>query len=183
MTDDVEARLRAALHAHAALVEELADDAGPPAAARAGRRRRPGAAVTAAVMAAAAAAVVGSVVWLGGPGTDQRDGADRPVTAEVPAAGSAGSTPAGPEVAAAPVVGEPFELYTHCGVLGADLDGVWFAADPPLVDEYGPPPGWQDPYQPGTLTRLSPAEAVFTDDAGHEVWLRADESARPPACA
>lgn len=75
------------------------------------------------------------------------------------------------------------DLYTHCGVLGADVGGVWFAADPPLVEEYGPPAGWGDPYQRGTLTLESTDEAVFRDDAGHEVRLRAAESERPPPCA
>ena len=181
MSGDVEARLRAALHAHAALVEEPTEDVGPPAAQLPTRRRRW---AGAALIAAAAAAVVGAVVWIGDPGSGQRDGTDQPAAAvDAPAAASDDAPAGGPEVAAAPVAGEPFDLYTHCGVLGADLDGVWFAADPPLVEDYGPPPGWDDPYQPGTMTRLSPTEAVFTDAAGHEVRLRADESARPPACA
>jgi hypothetical protein len=68
-------------------------------------------------------------------------------------------------------------------VRGLDINGVWFAADPPLVEEGGhPPAGWGNPDQPGTLTMLSGTEAVFRDDAGHEVRLRADESARPPLC-
>ena len=32
------------------------------------------------------------------------------------------------------------DLYTHCGVLGIDIGGVWFAADPPLVEGAGNPP-------------------------------------------
>jgi hypothetical protein len=77
----------------------------------------------------------------------------------------------------------PFDLYTHCGIVGADVAGVWFAAEPPLVDEAGPPAGWGDPYQPGTLTLETADEAVFRDDAGHEVTLRAaPDSDRPPSC-
>ena len=174
MTDDLEARLRAALAAHAELVEEPADGALP--ARPAGGRRRPGAALLAA---AAAAAVVGAVVWLGAGRPGEGEPAAAPA-AEVTATESDGDSAAAATPAAA---GVPFDLYTHCGVLGADVDGRWFAADPPLVDEFGPPGGWGDPYQPGTLTRLSPTEAVFTDDAGHQVRLRADEAARPPACA
>ena len=77
----------------------------------------------------------------------------------------------------------PVDLYTHCGVFGIDIGGIWFAADPPLVEGAGnPPPGWGNPYQPGTLTLLTADEAVFGDDAGHEVRLRADEPARPAPC-
>jgi hypothetical protein len=77
----------------------------------------------------------------------------------------------------------PIDLYTHCGVRGLDLDGVWFAADPPLVEEGSrPPPDWGNPDQHGTVTLLTHDQAVFRDDVGHEVRLRADESARPPLC-
>ena len=80
-------------------------------------------------------------------------------------------------------VAYPFDLYTHCGIFGADVGGVWFAADPPLVEEAGPPAGWGDPYQRGTLTLASADEAVFRDDAGHELGLRAaPDSERPPPC-
>ena len=70
----------------------------------------------------------------------------------------------------------PFDLYTHCGVVGAESAGVWFAADPPLVEEFGPPAGWGDPDQRGTLTLESADVAVFRDDAGHELALRAAPS-------
>jgi hypothetical protein len=84
---------------------------------------------------------------------------------------------------AEPGVAYPVDLYTHCGVRGIDIGGVWFAADPPLVEAGGnPPAGWGNPDQRGTVTLLSETEAVFRDDAGHEVRLRADESARPPLC-
>jgi hypothetical protein len=80
-------------------------------------------------------------------------------------------------------VAYPFDLHTHCGVRGADVGGIWFTADSPLVEEAGPPAGWGDPYQRGTLTLESEDEAVFRDDAGHELRLRAAESERPPPCA
>ena len=35
-----------------------------------------------------------------------------------------------------------------------------------------PPSGWGNPYQPGTMTLLSPATAVFRDQAGHQVRFR-----------
>jgi hypothetical protein len=81
-------------------------------------------------------------------------------------------------------VAYPFDLLTHCGVVGADIGGVWFAADPPLLDGPGnPPPGWGNPYQRGTLTLLNAGEALFADGAGHQVRLRAaDAAARPAPC-
>jgi hypothetical protein len=59
--------------------------------------------------------------------------------------------------------GKPFDLYTHCGVENARIRGVWWHADPPLYNERrnGPPAGWGDPYQTGTLTMLSDSRAVF----------------------
>ena len=75
------------------------------------------------------------------------------------------------------------ELYTHCGVFGIELGSIWFAADPPLVEGAGnPPPGWGNPYQPGTVTLLTADEALFGDDVGHEVRLLADDTARPGPC-
>jgi hypothetical protein len=81
-------------------------------------------------------------------------------------------------------VAYPLDLLTHCGVLGADIGGVWFAAEPPLVEgAANPPPDWGNPYQRGTVTLLSADAAEFGDDAGHRVRLRAaDESARPAPC-
>jgi hypothetical protein len=59
--------------------------------------------------------------------------------------------------------GKPFDLYTHCGVENTRIRGVWWHADPPLYNERrnGPPAGWGDPYQTGTLTMLTDNRAVF----------------------
>jgi hypothetical protein len=122
-----------------------------------------------------------------GPG-DTR--AEAPESASGTASGQALS---GTDASAADGVGLPpspepgvayaVDLYTHCGVRGLDINGVWFAADPPLVVDHSPPPGWGNPDQRGTVTLLTDTEAVFHDDAGHEVRLIADEAARPPLCA
>jgi hypothetical protein len=177
VTEDVEARLRAALQAHADLVEDLADRALPPPRPATATRRWRGS----VLVAAAAAAVVAGAVWFGGGGSTEPDhtaapSSDGPVEATAPSDG--------PSVQSAPEAGgQPFDLYTHCGVRGADIGGVWFVAEPPLTDGEGnPPDGWGNPYQPGTLTLLSPTDAVFRDDAGHEVQLHADEAARPAPC-
>ena len=195
MPDDMEQRLRDSLRAYADLVDapesdDLPNPSAAPATPRAGLRRWQG-----AVLAAAAAAVVATgSVWL--------LTADRDETVASTAAGSAesgapreGDSEAAQDAAGSgsvlslpglPAVGvaTPVDLHTHCGVLGLDIAGVWFAADPPLVEEGAhPPPGWDEPDQHGTVTLVSADEAVFTDDAGHEVRLRSTgEPLGPPFC-
>jgi hypothetical protein len=197
--EDIEARLRDSLRAYAELVdapEEPSFRASAPRPVMGHRRRRGGVLVA----AAAAAAVVSGSVWL--VGVDRSDpvaatAADSTASsAEASAEAAEGDTraaagaPAGPgEVLAAPVspqagVAYPVDLLTHCGVVGTEIGGVWFAADPPLVEGAGnPPPGWDNPYQRGTLTLVTDVEAVFRDDAGHEVHLRATgDGDRPTPC-
>ena len=207
---DVEARLRASLRAYADAVDEAPPERTPGAAER--RTRRQASLVrrwrTPALVAAAVLAVAGGAwVVADGPATESPTAAPATTTAdsgaEAAAAQPPDDEPAGTQRAddefAAPAAGAagqlvvvppaeigvwyPFDLYTHCGIIGADVAGVWFAADPPQVDEFGPPAGWDDPYQRGTLRLESADRAVFRDDAGHEVRLRAAESERPPPCA
>jgi hypothetical protein len=197
VSDDLERRLRDTLRAYAELVEPPDGDSLParPAASRPALRRWRGAILAAA---AAAAVVTGSLVVLDvrDPGSDTAAGpaggssvsaqddtrADAPESESGTASDQALSAtvplPPSPE----PGVAYAVDLYTHCGVRGMEIGGVWFAADPALVEEYGPPPGWGNPDQPGTVTLLSGTEAVFADDVGHEVRLHADEAARPPLC-
>ncbi|MFF4758351.1 hypothetical protein [Streptomyces sp. NPDC001292] len=74
----------------------------------------------------------------------------------------------------------PYDLYTHCGIDEARIGSTYFEAEAPLSDGSGnPPEGWGNPTQRGTMTLTSEREAVFTDDAGHEVKFRA----RPGASA
>jgi hypothetical protein len=205
VVEHTEARVRAALHAYADLVGDEPRElpARPAAGARVPaapqpmhrRWRAP------ALVAAAVVAVVSGTVWLvAGQVEEGSVAASAPVStdagndaAQGPAAASAApeesgtSVTGGQLVVPAPAevgVAYPFDLYTHCGVRGADVAGTWFAADPPLVEGAGnPPAGWGNPYQRGTLTLLTPSEALFLDDAGHELRLRAaPESARPGPC-
>jgi hypothetical protein len=68
---------------------------------------------------------------------------------------------------------QPYQLYTHCGIDEARIGNRYFEAVHPLSDGQGnPPPGWGNPYQQGTMTLLSPVEAVFRDNAGHQVQFR-----------
>ena len=191
--EGIEERLRSSLRAYADLVDAPAGElpkASSSAPRRAAVRRWRGALLA----AAAAAAVVTGSVWLAtgdrsdqvdatATGAEQADAAAEPPVNDTRAAAEAGADaalPAEPEVGVAYVV----DLYTHCGVHGIDVGGVWFAADPPLVEGAGnPPPGWGNPVQRGTVTLTSADEAVFADEAGHVVLLRAaDESARPAPC-
>jgi hypothetical protein len=198
MADDIAARLSAALHAYADLVEDADPRELPAAPAPVPAARRW---LVPALVAAAAIVIAGGAGWslvgTGSEGPVAASAPERAAAAEDSAQDSAGGSvdtdegaaeaPPGALILPAPVavgVQYPFDLYTHCGVLGADLDGSWFAADPPLVDGYGPPAGWGDPYQRGTLTLLTQAEAVFRYDGGHEIRLvAAPGSSRPPACA
>ncbi|MGW7365938.1 hypothetical protein ACWGI8_21495 [Streptomyces sp. NPDC054841] len=68
----------------------------------------------------------------------------------------------------------PYDLYTHCGIDEARIGSTYFEAQTPLDDGAGnPPEGWDNPTQRGTMTLTSGTQAVFTDDAGHEVTFRA----------
>lgn len=72
----------------------------------------------------------------------------------------------------------PFDLYTHCGIDEARVGSTYFEAVTPLSDGSGnPPEGWDNPTQHGTMTLKAETEAVFTDDAGHEVRFRARSGA------
>ena len=83
--------------------------------------------------------------------------------------------PAAPSRAAAATVGSarPYSLYTHCGIDEARIDGRYYEAVRPLSDGQGnPPAGWGNPYQDGTMTLLPPDQALFRDNAGHQVLFR-----------
>ena len=105
-----------------------------------------------------------------------------------PAAQRTRPTPAGTAAPAAAVAGTtavagtPYRLYTHCGIREANIGGRWFVAATPLGDGNGnPPPGWGNPYQDGTITVVSPTEAVFADDSGHRVRFLLRPGATAPA--
>jgi hypothetical protein len=85
------------------------------------------------------------------------------------------ASPGRPSPATAIAAGspQPYRLYTHCGIDEARIGHRYFEAVRPLTDGAGnPPPGWGNPYQPGTMTLLSPAMAVFRDHARHRVLFR-----------
>jgi hypothetical protein len=103
-----------------------------------------------------------------------------------PAAPPSPTTAAGRTTSPKPV---PYNLYTHCGIDYAQVGNRYYEATPPLSDGSGnPPPGWGNPYQPGTMTVISPTQAVFTDKAGHRVVFTLVPSGGPgrttaPVCS
>jgi hypothetical protein len=74
--------------------------------------------------------------------------------------------------------GKPFELDTHCGVESARIQGRWWHAEPPLYNKArnGPPAGWGDPYQKGTLTVESDARTVFEAMGQQVVFVPAPDN-------
>jgi hypothetical protein len=79
----------------------------------------------------------------------------------------------------------PYDLYTHCGVLSATINGQIFYAVPVLSDGSGnPPPGWGNPYDGGELTLRSPTTAEFHDSAGHSAeFARSPQGKSIPVCS
>ncbi|MER7723153.1 hypothetical protein [Streptomyces sp. NPDC096323] len=116
---------------------------------------------------------------LTGCGTTEEAG---PAARATPSAQGTPTARATPSAQGAPGVRTiPFELLTHCGIDEALVGGTYFEARTPLSDGSGnPPEGWGNPTQHGTMTVTSGAEAVFTDDAGHEVHFRARPGAKGP---
>ncbi|MEV6878217.1 hypothetical protein [Amycolatopsis sp. NPDC051128] len=160
MDTEIEDRLRRAFSALASTVDSV-DTVDMEAAPAARPRRR----LTPVFAAATAVVLVAAGVVFA-------------VTRPTP-----GPVPVTPATAASPSASArsfSFDLLTHCGVDEAKIGGTYFEAEHPIV---GPavsaPAGWDNPYQRGTMTLLSPDTAVFHDDHGHEVRFRA----RPGATA
>lgn len=159
----------------------------PDEHARRIRWRAPAMAAAAVVAVAVVVSVVlgnaddanrGTVPRAGGPTpTVSLDASGNTPSAEAAAStaatgpGDIRTVPAAPQVG----VGYSFDLLTHCGIVGAIIGGIYFVAETPLIiDPAGPPSGWDNPYQRGTLTLVSPDVAEFLDAAGHVVRFRAD---------
>jgi hypothetical protein len=147
----IEDRLRAAFTALADTVDS------PPPGLRRPARRAP------AIAAAAAVVVTAGGAWA----VFQSEAPQAPPI----------STPsiAPPAISQQPVV-IPYELYTHCGIDEASVNGIFYEAETPIPE---PLQGWGNPYQVGTMTLVSPSEVIFRDDLGHVVRFRA----RPGATA
>ncbi|MFI9813467.1 hypothetical protein [Saccharothrix variisporea] len=163
----VERRLRAAFTALA----DTVDDTEP----RPNRER----ASTRPILAAAAGTVL--IAGAVGLALTLRHPAPQPPAAEQTTTTTTATTtatttttrPTGPAI--------PYRLYTHCGIDEAKIGDTYYEALTPLHDgAHNPPPGWDNPYQDGTMTLLSDTEAVFRDDKGHEVAFKARPGATAP---
>ncbi len=62
------------------------------------------------------------------------------------------------------------QLYTHCGIRYADFDGRMWLADPILGDA-NPPPGWGNPFDPGTMELVSRDRALFLSHSGERAFF------------
>lgn len=78
----------------------------------------------------------------------------------------------------------PFSVYTHCGVENVRIDGQWWHAKPPLYNDErtGPPEGWSDPHQEGTLTMESTERAVFEALGQRVVFVPAPDNEPVRVC-
>jgi len=96
------------------------------------------------------------------------------------AAGCGTKAPSAASRRPSPPVGMAYQLYTHCGIEWARIDGTFWRARHPLSDGNGDPPGgWENPIQAGTLIMLSRTTARFTCTAGSVTFERTAR-ARPP---
>ena len=120
----------------------------------------------------AACAAAGLLVTACASGASSFAGRGGQQTGPTTAGATGGSAPpAAPSAAAAKSM--PYDLYTHCGIDEARINGRFYEAVTPLSDgNSNPPPGWGNPYQHGTMTLAAPSEAVFTDNAGHRVVFK-----------
>ena len=103
-----------------------------------------------------------AVVLLSACGTSSAQGATGTDSAKAGVTSTliaAAPTTSGPATA---LPDEQFNLYTHCGINGAMIHGVWWQATTPLGDGNGnPPPGWGNPSQDGVLHFMDSSSAVF----------------------
>jgi len=63
-----------------------------------------------------------------------------------------------------------YQLYTHCGIRNANINGRWYDAVPQQSDGQGNPPrGWGNPYQDGQVRVLTPTTVQYRDGSDHQV--------------
>ncbi len=80
-----------------------------------------------------------------------------------PSVGSGAPTPTIVDAGAA----QPYQLYTKCGVTFTQFNGVTWFADPPLTDGHGgPPPGFGNPTDKGTLRQVGQHELQYVSSGG-----------------
>jgi hypothetical protein len=73
-----------------------------------------------------------------------------------------------------------YQLYTHCGVHWARIDGRFWETFPLNDGNANPPDGWGNPYQAGKIVLESTDSARF-EGAGHELQF-VPSAGEPPMC-
>jgi hypothetical protein len=80
--------------------------------------------------------------------------------------------------------GEAYQLYTHCGIEWAKINGTFWKAEHPLSDgNANPPAGWGNPFENGTLTRTNVTTARFNSTAGTVIFHRTERVQPPSLCS
>lgn len=75
------------------------------------------------------------------------------------------------------------DLYTHCGVTDAEVESVYWLAEPPLGNG-SPPEGWGYLTTSGRWKQTSETTAVFTADSGVTAgFVRAERPEALSGCA
>jgi hypothetical protein len=73
-----------------------------------------------------------------------------------------------------------FQLYTHCGIEWAHIDGGWWRTSPRNDGQGNPPRGWGNPFDDGHLTIKDHDTAEFVGANGiDKIELRRTEGPGP----
>ena len=72
-----------------------------------------------------------------------------------------------------------YDLYVHCGVEWAQIDGAWWQTALLSDGNANPPDGWGNPYHAGELVLLNDASATFSGPEGPVEFERTDRSDSP----
>lgn len=64
-----------------------------------------------------------------------------------------------------------YKMYTHCGAREAKFAGEYWEAVQNDVRQNNSPSGWDDPYQKGTMIRVSETSAVFEAEGKEKYYL------------
>jgi hypothetical protein len=106
------------------------------------------------------------------------------VAAVVVVSGCGSRTSSSTETTTRAQVGRPYQLYTHCGIEWAKINGTFWRAKQPLSDGSGhPPAGWGNPYQNGTLVFTGAGTARFDSVAGSVTFKRTSRIQPPFMCS
>jgi hypothetical protein len=99
-------------------------------------------------------------------------------------AGCGSQTGSSTETATRAHAGRPYQLYTHCGIEWARIDGTFWRAEHPLSDgSANPPAGWGNPFQDGTLALIGPTTARLDSPAGSVTFERTTRKQPPLICS